>query len=47
MDLLTLTPILPNGDVLTEGALADYVRTLVDSGMDLMEADKVENGGKG
>ena len=54
--ILHLTPILPDGTVLSPGALDDYVDTLIDAGKKaeagkefeaILNADKGENGGKG
>ena len=44
--IIHFTPILPNGTVLTEGTLNDYINKLLQSENPL-EADKVENGGYG
>jgi len=43
---LTVTPILPNGEQLSEEALNEYVAYLLGTG-NVLEADKIENGGKG
>lgn len=49
--VIDITPILPNGDVLSPDALNDYVGGLVDAslenGISILEADMPENGGKG
>lgn len=45
--LVNVTPILEDGTVLTPEELEDYVWDIANSGLDLLEADKKENGGKG
>ena len=45
--VIDITPILSNGEVLSPQALEEYVQDLIESDMDLLEADKIENGGLG
>ena len=42
-----ITPILPNGEVLSDDELSDYIQNVLTDTDDILEADKVENGGKG
>ena len=42
--IIHVTPILPNGKVLSPEELDDYINELIDSGNDLLEADKERNG---
>lgn len=44
--IVDLTPITPDGKVLSPEELEDYYNKIVDSG-DILEADKIENGGLG
>lgn len=44
--VVSLTPILPNGQRLTDDALEEYFNELLQHD-DILEADKIENGGKG
>lgn len=45
--VIDVTPILPDGTVLTPGELEDYIDSLINSGTDILSADSVANGGKG
>ena len=45
--VIDITPITPDGTVLTPEQLEDYLYNIIHSGMDLLEADKIENGGLG
>lgn len=42
-----ITPILPNGEVLSDEELSDYIQNVLTDTGNILEADKVENGGKG
>lgn len=42
-----ITPILPNGEVLSNEELSDYIQNVLTDTDNILEADKVENGGKG
>lgn len=44
--IIHFTPILPDGTVLDDNSLNDYIDSLFNS-EDILEADKIENGGKG
>jgi len=44
--VITITPMLPNGEVLSDEALSSYLDYLFASG-NVLEADKIENGGMG
>ena len=44
--IIHFTPILPDGTVLDDNSLNDYIDSLFNSD-DILEADKIENGGKG
>lgn len=44
---ITVTPMLPNGEVLSDEAFNKYVSYLLETATDALEADKLENGGKG
>lgn len=45
--VLEITPILPDGSVLTPEELENYIQDVVLKGGNILENDKVENGGKG
>ena len=45
--VIDVTPILPDGTVLSPYELEQYLDGIINSGLDLMEADKTDNGGKG
>lgn len=42
-----ITPILPNGEVLSDEELSNYIQNILADADNILEADKVENGGKG
>lgn len=44
---LLVTPILPNGEVLSEQELQDYLYNRIEGATDMLAADSVENGGLG
>lgn len=42
-----ITPILPNGEILSDEELSNYIQNTLADTDNILEADKVENGGKG
>ena len=45
--IIDMTPILPDGSVLSQEGLEAYLDTLLESGRDILEADDKKNGGLG
>lgn len=45
--MIHITPILPNGDVLSEDELNDYIDNVLNGAQNILEADSKKNGGLG